>query len=244
LENFPYPTKLLRDGKFSIIGGSMHFDSKNHVYFDDESNMVDGFSQIIKAINLIYFPPNSSKAQRGTKMHTAIEMHESGKWNEMFSDEDTDQAIKTYEIFKKGFVKDIIAFELPFIAYSTEDGKRENLWAGCADLVFINPDGAMAIADFKSGKVYEHHKLQLTAYALGLWPGIKICYSVYLDSGETVIHHPWDYADHWFGVLSAYYFKKKRRLYNFDRVLQNDVEFNDTKARDAFNAHKDQRKVW
>ena len=213
----------------------MHFDRERHIYFDDNSNKVDSYSQIIKAVNLVYYPPGMKAADRGTEMHTAIELYEKGAWISELQEEHELKAIKAYKKFKETYIKEVIAMEIPFIASSGD----ESLWAGCADLVFINKKDQICIADMKSGKKYEHHKIQLAAYNLGLMGYPAMGYVIYLDLEECEPLDISKYWDHWMAVYSTYYYKKKRRLYQFDRVLQRVAEYPNQRARDVINEYKD-----
>lgn len=218
----------------------MHYDRERHLYFDDNSNTVDSFSKIIKAVNLVYYPPGSTAAGRGTEMHTAIEMFENETWMSELEEEHERKAIDVYLDFKEKEVEVVLAAEIPFIASADE----ESLWAGCLDFLFVNKNDELCIADFKSGKKYDHHKIQLAAYNLGLLGFPVPGYIVYLDQQEIEKIDTGQFWDHWMAVFATYYYKKKRRLYQFDRILQRTTEYPNQEARDVVDEHKNKIRIW
>lgn len=222
----------------------MHFDKTNHIYFDNNSNKVDSFSQIIKALNLVYYPPGMKAANRGTEMHSAIEEYEKKVWIPELSETHEIDAIESYKKFKKTFVKEVIGVEIPFIAGSEKDNTKESLWAGCADYLFINNLDQLCLADFKSGNKYVYHKIQLAAYSYGLLGKAVPGYIVYLDKDIIEEISIAEYRDYWMAVFMTYYCKKKRRLYDYGRVLQRDVEYPNQRARNIINEHKDEKALW
>lgn len=162
-----------------------------------------------------------AKADRGTRVHKAIEAWLRGE------DVEVEPGLGSYlDAAEKYLV------ENPHEWLHVEPIIVGNGWGGRLDAIGRMPDGRIAIRDWKSGRQYKEHALQVAAYAYGLgiarydetgmyfghgdMPTIDVAGCVYLTAEGTYTFTEYgpteleDAYDAFRGLLNAHYWLKGR----------------------------------
>ena len=147
----------------------LHFDEEKHIYAyrtDDIELVLPSVTQILRFVSReIYgdIPPHvlEAAADRGTRVHEAIEM--SAKFGWMEADDDIIPYMLAYQEWEKAHKYKMLAFEYRFY-------HRTRLYAGTADALFLDGEDLCLIDVKSSQEVYE---LLTTAQLYGYSEALK-----------------------------------------------------------------------
>lgn len=133
------------------------FEPKDHLYKDDNGNMLDSVTQILKMeLNTFNFKFPGNAASKGTHIHTACEYYDEG-------DLDVNSLSPEIVPYVAGY---IVALELEEIEILQNEVRRYHpkyLYAGTIDKIW-KVKGIQDVTDIKSGLEYPQYKWQISAY--------------------------------------------------------------------------------
>lgn len=113
--------------------------------------------------------PETPRMRRGTRHHTIAENFVNGTTEALFDQYGNDISIfrRQFEVLRARNASCELEWAFTNLWHPT-DFKAENAWCRAkTDATFWRSDGALGIVDYKTGKIYDDHKIQLQLYALG-----------------------------------------------------------------------------
>lgn len=157
-------------------------------------------------------------AEVGTMAHALVEAHIKGRDTPLFDaplemQTKARQAYENYLAFETQADFKVISLESPMVS-------EKYGYGGTPDALFESPDGTLSLGDWKTGRLYSDHLLQVVAYKV-LWeennPGRCITGGFHLcmfnkEYGDFSHHHYKELHDAWamFSLLlQAYTLDKK-----------------------------------